>query len=377
MTRAQEITDLTVCRAVFAAWVFVYHIDLYLRFSDWLGPFSGLIRRGYLGVDGFFILSGMILARAHPAAAKSRLGALNFWGRRLARIYPVHLAVLLLLAVIVWVGMAHGVRPRDASRFSGVALLENLALVQGWGLGSGGAWNYPAWSVSAEWAGYLLFPVLWGLVAYFEVLVAGQIVIAGFAVLGLLIAMHGGSLNFTFSFGLLRFFPEFVIGVASARLVPRYADEAPVGAMWKLGAVLAAVGAAGRVEFVAVGGLWLALLAFVMRADAERPALLTRVRCLRGLGRLSYSFYMGFAPAELLVTQWFRREGWAPAGQGWLFAVGIFGLTLGIACVLYVFVERPCRRRIDGWLEARAPAPAGAVSLSGESVLKSGKPPQG
>jgi peptidoglycan/LPS O-acetylase OafA/YrhL len=377
MTRAQEITDLTVCRAVFAAWVFIYHVDLYLRFSDWLGPFSGLIRRGYLGVDGFFILSGMILARAHPEAAKSRLGALNFWGRRLARIYPVHVAVLLLLAAIFWVGVAHGVTPRDGGRFSAVALLENLGLVQGWGFGAGGAWNYPAWSVSAEWAGYLAFPVLWGLIAYFEALVAVQIVIAGFAVLGLLIAMHHGSLNFDFSLGLARFFPEFVIGLASARLVPRYADEAPVGAMWKLGAVMALAGAAGGVELVAVGGLWLVLLAFVMQADAERPAVLARVRGLRGLGRLSYSFYMGFAPAELLVTRWFRREAWDPAGRGWLFAGVILALTLGIAGALYFIVERPCRRGIDGWLEARAPAPAGAVSLSGESVLKSGKPPQG
>jgi peptidoglycan/LPS O-acetylase OafA/YrhL len=86
---------------------------------------------------------------------------------------------------------------------------------------------------------------------------------------------------------------------------------------------------------------------------------------------------MGFAPAELLVTRWFRREAWDPAGRGWLFAGVILALTLGIAGALYFIVERPCRRGIDGWLEARAPAPAGAVSLSGESVLKSGKPPQG
>ena len=67
-------------------------------FSAWLGPFSGLIRHGYLGVDGFFILSGLILARVHPELSRSAKGAFKFWGKRLARIYPVHLATLLILA---------------------------------------------------------------------------------------------------------------------------------------------------------------------------------------------------------------------------------------------------------------------------------------
>ena len=57
MIMKQEITDLTIARAIFAAWVFIYHVDLYLNFSAWLGPFAGLIRHGYMGVDGFFILS--------------------------------------------------------------------------------------------------------------------------------------------------------------------------------------------------------------------------------------------------------------------------------------------------------------------------------
>ncbi|HQT46932.1 MAG: hypothetical protein B7X08_07315, partial [Acidocella sp. 20-63-7] len=114
MNPKQDITDLTVCRAFFVAWVFVYHVDLYLHFSAWLGPFAGLIRRGYLGVDGFFILSGLILARVHPeisakvqwqgmsikARPLSLTSTLKFWGKRLARIYPVHFATLALFAII-------------------------------------------------------------------------------------------------------------------------------------------------------------------------------------------------------------------------------------------------------------------------------------
>ena len=115
MNTKQELTDLTVCRAVFALWVFVYHVDLYLNFSRFLGPAADLIRHGYLGVDGFFILSGLILARVHPefngyvnpkeafAAPGLKLPSIRavscFLSKRLARLYPVHLATIVILAV--------------------------------------------------------------------------------------------------------------------------------------------------------------------------------------------------------------------------------------------------------------------------------------
>lgn len=150
MNPKQELTDLTICRAVFALWVFTYHVDLYLNFSRFLGPAADLIRHGYLGVDGFFILSGLILARTHPELAgggqrfyaKRRTpqfqppaGGLvwRFYGKRLARIYPVHLASIIVLAVLVCVGRLRGWEPHDPSRFDVSSLLQNLTLLQGWG----------------------------------------------------------------------------------------------------------------------------------------------------------------------------------------------------------------------------------------------------
>lgn len=150
MNPKQELTDMTICRAVFALWVFTYHVDLYLNFSRFLGPAADLIRHGYLGVDGFFILSGLILARTHPELAgggqrfyaKRRTpqfqppaGGLvrRFYGKRLARIYPVHLASIIVLAVLVCVGRLRGWEPHDPSRFDVSSLLQNLTLLQGWG----------------------------------------------------------------------------------------------------------------------------------------------------------------------------------------------------------------------------------------------------
>jgi peptidoglycan/LPS O-acetylase OafA/YrhL len=376
MSPKQELTDLTICRAVFALWVFTYHVDLYLNFSRFLGPAADLIRHGYLGVDGFFILSGLILARMHPELtggtqrywSRGRgvppfqppaTGLIwRFWGKRLARIYPVHLAAIVLLAALVGFGRLRGWAPHDPGRFDVSSLLQNLLLVQGWGGSSHGAWNYPSWSVSTEWAGYLVFPILWYLLAFFNVLVATQVLVTGLAMTGLIFFLNGYSLNLTFADGLYRFFPEFIIGMATTRIVYLWADSIAVrrtcfGAGLAIGVVSASIG----VDLLAVLGLWLTMFAFLMQADAKWPALLGERPALNWLGRRSYAFYMTFAIAELLMCQYFQHSGWTPKSHGLVFATGMLVITLGLASSLYVVVETPCRRLADRWLEAPAIAP--------------------
>ena len=367
MNQRSEITDLTICRAFFAAWVFTYHVDLYVRFSDWLGPFAGMIRRGYLGVDGFFMLSGMILAQVHPElTAKVKLvniqvgtqvkplnirDAFIFWAKRLARIYPVHLAILLMFGAIFTAGLAHGLVPRDPTRFSLSALEQNIVLVQGWGFTSKGAWNYPSWSVSTEWAGYLLFPFLWFGITYLERYVAAQIILVGFVVLGLIITWHH-NLNVTFAQGLIRFFPEFIIGMSTTRAISYVADSRALRftAFWG-GIGFALIFPAVGIDLLSVFGIWLFLSACLMQADAHCPPFF-RAPVLRWLGQLSYAFYMSFALSELLATQWFRYQGWSPSSHGLIFSATMLCITFVVAWLLHICVEVPCRRGADRWLDS-------------------------
>jgi peptidoglycan/LPS O-acetylase OafA/YrhL len=364
MDPKQEITDLTICRALFAAWVFAYHVDLYVNFAAWLGPLKGIIRHGYLGVDGFFMLSGFILAQVHPElSSKASVtplytradrfqpkAALIFLGKRLARIYPVHLATLLLFGAVLLTGLADDMPPRDPAHFGGGALVQNIFLVQGWGLAGQGAWNYPSWSVSTEWAGYLAFPLLWYVISYFEWYVSLQFVIAGFCALGLIVTRNHGNLNLTFAEGLFRFFPEFIMGMSMVRFVAKVADNGGARRAFLLGGLGGILlGAVLGFDLMSVTGIWFVLFALVMQADAHLPAILP-VRYLRRLGLISYSFYMSFALAELLITQWFRREGWAPASHGFIFAASMLAVTSVVAVLLHVIIEVPCRRRIDSWL---------------------------
>jgi peptidoglycan/LPS O-acetylase OafA/YrhL len=351
MPALREITDLTICRALFAAWVFSYHVDLYLGVAHWLGPFAGWLGRGYLGVDGFFLLSGLILARndrqfSPRAPGRFAPKAWRFYSRRLARIYPVHAATLCLLGMFLLLARMQGIFPREASRFGLVPLVENVFLIQGWGFAHAGSWNYPSWSISTEWAGYLLFPALWRALCRCRAVVAGHVTLAGFLVLGLLVSWHHQSLNFGFSQGLLRFFPEFLIGMATARLLPPLAGYVPARGVVLGGLALIVAGAGWGRDFAAVLGLWLLLTAFAAQDEAEGPPLLGRPAAWLAFGRLSYAFYMSFAVAELLLVNGFRQRGWAPAAHPFLFAGGMFAVTMGLALALHLAVERPARQRV-------------------------------
>jgi len=350
MKPSPEITDLTVCRALFAAWVFIYHVDLHAHFSASLGPAAGLIQHGYLGVDGFFLLSGMILARVHPELAYAPEGAFRFWGKRLARIYPVHLAVIIILAVLFLTGLGLGLAPRDPERFTAVSLVENLLLIQGWGFSNHLAWNYPSWSVSTEWAGYLAFPFLWYFLGRWRPIIPGQILVIFMTLLGLLAYETGTGLNLPYAGALLRFFPEFIIGMTTIRLVPINADYAPCGWLTIMGFTAAALGALTGLDFITAFGLWLVLAALTMQADAARPPIFGKAVLLRFVGRLSYAFYMSFGTIELILAQVFRHQGSDPSQQKLLYTVAMTILTFALALILNVFIETPCRRLADRWL---------------------------
>jgi peptidoglycan/LPS O-acetylase OafA/YrhL len=364
MTRSRELTDLTSCRALFALWVFAYHVNLQVGYAHWLGPFAPVVEHGYLGVDGFFILSGLILARVDADTPFTLRGAMRFWGKRLARIYPVHIAVIALLGALFLAGVAAGITPREPARFAGFALLCHLALVQGWGTLDHWAWNYPSWSISSEWAGYLLFPLMIASYRVFDKAAFAISLPLCFCVLAMIASLYGG-LNLTFGTSLFRFFPEFIAGMATTALVPFIADEAPNRAIAIVGAAVAVAFAATGHDAMCVLGLWLMLYGLAMQGDAERPASIGAIRPLRVMGVISYAFYMSFAPAELVTTQFFRHLGIPRSGAPLEVAFMLAALTLGLAIVLHVLIEKPARiilnRRFD---PSRAAALAeGSVAL--------------
>jgi peptidoglycan/LPS O-acetylase OafA/YrhL len=329
---------------LFAGWVFTYHVDLHAHFSAYLGAGAGLIRRGYLGVDGFFLLSGMILALVYPELVPAE--AWRFWGKRLARVYPVHLAVLLLLGAVAVIGFSLGVTPRDPGRFTGTAFVENLLLIQGWGVAGQLAWNYPSWSVSTEWAGYLLFPAMWFWFGRIGDRWAAFLLAACLAVLALVdFRAHG--LNLTFDDALWRFFPEFAAGMATARLLPVLASRVPGVALAGVGLGVILLSLLLAEDWCVVAGLWMVLTGFAVQAACGRAGIFRGGSVLRFLGVLSYAFYMSFGTIELFLAQLYRHLGWDPASDKLVYAASMTGLSFLLALSLHHLVENPARLLID------------------------------
>ena len=154
--QSPQIRALTGLRGLAAIFVVVYHE------SDKRGAglSYNLLRHGYNAVDLFFILSGFVMALTYGRDFHHKSDFqtyLSFLGKRIARVYPLYFIATLSTFVIYSMHLSHN----ELSSSPHLQLVLNLLGVQAWGLAD--SIVGPAWSISTEWAAYLLFPLL----AYF------------------------------------------------------------------------------------------------------------------------------------------------------------------------------------------------------------------
>jgi peptidoglycan/LPS O-acetylase OafA/YrhL len=156
-----ELRQLTGIRIIAALWVVLFHFSSAVgALVPELAGIGSLARDGYLAVDLFFVLSGYIISYQYfDAFATGRGGYRRFLVRRLARIYPAHLAALALLVIGVLGAARLGHPLRNHTYLSETGLGFDVLLTRGWVTPSQG-WNFPSWSLSAEWLAYLLVPLV-------------------------------------------------------------------------------------------------------------------------------------------------------------------------------------------------------------------------
>jgi len=347
--RPERLAALTRLRVLLIGWVLLYHLELALGALDGVPIAEAAVMKGYLGVDGFFVLSGFALYLGYRHRPPLGLaGWAEFVRRRAERIFPLHLVALFLLVLLVGGAALAGVRINDPDRFGATALLLQALLVNAWETTRAHAWNYPSWALSVIWAGYILFPVVLtamlgsGRAACWALVTA---CLAGLAWLGAL--PDGAGLNRTLEYGLLRFGMEFTIGIALARLVT--ARDVPRTATMTGAVLLVPLGIWLGLDVVVVAGL-VALVAWLgMRpAEAGQPRDL-----LWRLGEASFGVYLCWIFVELALISILRV---GEPGQLARFGLMLGGLaaSLGIGWLAWRLVEVPAARIL-------APRPAPAV----------------
>ncbi|MEQ1832389.1 MAG: acyltransferase [Candidatus Eisenbacteria bacterium] len=156
-----EIRGLTGIRGIAALMVVVYHFqDTFVRLVPACSVLAPTARVGLLGVDVFFILSGLILCLVYRAdeSAVTWASHRRFLTLRIARVYPNHVAALVAMGLLVASANRAGVHMDGMFPIS--QLPFQLTMTHAWFRSPGMEWNYPSWSISSEWFAYLfLFPL--------------------------------------------------------------------------------------------------------------------------------------------------------------------------------------------------------------------------
>src|ERR1700678_383797 len=148
-------------RGIAALIVVVYH-------AVWLNPLtdSRFFTNGALMVDFFFVLSGFVICHSYGDRLSSVRDIGRFLWLRLGRLYPLHVAFLMVFVLIETVKYVAQVRygiiaDKPAFTVNGAgAFLANVFLVQALSFSAPLTFNYPSWSISVEFYAYVLFAIV-------------------------------------------------------------------------------------------------------------------------------------------------------------------------------------------------------------------------
>ncbi len=354
-----KVDSLTGIRGLAALWVAWFHFSSYpdIGAID-LGP---IVACGYWGVDVFFVLSGLVLAINYAPRFASRDFDWRvfraFLGKRLARIYPLHLATFLLVFVFWKLAMHTGQNFPLKDNNNRWTELCNVLLIHAWGLVRP-SFNAPSWSVSAEWFAYLfVFPLCAAGLRKRSVPYCLAVVgVIWLAFVAYIFRYYAGSLALVTADGILRIIPEFIAGYALYRLASL---RRPGGGNWALLVGLAAIAVLAFLPAVTVVLLLPAimLLMFGLYSGGSLVEAIFANRVAVFLGEISYSIYMVHIIVAAVGNHLVRLAGIAPTiTHAVIVLIGETLLTLGLAFIAYRCIEVPGRALIGARLGLHEPA---------------------
>ena len=360
-----QLPSLTPLRGLAAFWVVLYHYSVQDFPNLDATHYTHLIGKGYLAVDMFFMLSGFVMThvyqRAFADSGSVKRHYRSFLVARVARLYPLHVFVLLLfVATAVTTQLltgAPGGIPLEGPA-SVTAFVANIFMLQGLDAGKL-SWNYPAWSISVEFMAYLAFPLALPLVwRASHAAKIGLAMLLFTALVGLAFLKNGDFDQWDGPIVLLRCLPEFLLGtllyfgVAGMRKSWFNRDVAAFG-------IVAAtiLGLHFGAPDLLIVVLFAALIPIAV-INAGNFAKIANVAPLIWLGEVSYSVYLihglvGFVAAKLLGAFGFQSEADLSRTGSFILMLLMICVCLLAATASYSSVEVTWRRHIRALFEGR------------------------
>jgi peptidoglycan/LPS O-acetylase OafA/YrhL len=368
-------------RGICACLVCLYHFEGTGFISE-----SKFVRQSWMFVDFFFVLSGFVIAHSYFVKLNRAQDLVNFFTLRFARIYPLHLLMLLLMIAFESARLCFlrdGSNAFQTESRSIFAIFTNIFQIQSLNLHSTGTWNAPSWSISAEWWAYSVFALVCVLFSNAKRLLVFVSFSIGIPILFYFV-LHSG-LNVIYDFGFLRCLYGFSFGVLAFAMrgwINQFKFSSQSSAVW--GAICEPLVLFGAVLFVIYSGEGpLSLLApfvffmvvLVFSFESAKIARCFKVPLLKWLGMLSFSIYMvhwlihtfvylGLDVAVRLglpslwvvaidatgkVTRTVGRDSF----EGLIAHVVVLGICIGVSYLTYRYVEMPGRRLGKIWVTKR------------------------
>lgn len=349
-----HIQPLTSLRFLAAIWVVLFHYWPHLAGVSLLG----FVAKGYLGVELFFVLSGFILCHVYLREAEAgTLRYASFIWARLARIYPLHLAVLAGVGLMGAAAAVAGVSV-DPNLTDWRALPAHLTLTHAWGLSPVAGWNHPSWSISAEWFAYLMFPAFaWAalkLKARPWAAAGGALALIAVLYLGFQAVTGQDLTRATIAWGALRIVPCFAWGCA-AYLLFRSGVLAD-----RRAALAVAAGSAALIVGLAQLQVWDGFLTTLFGvlilslacAWRDGSRLMSRPVYV-WLGEVSFAVYMVCIPWQQVYVNGVSRLFGLPEVLPWPLWIGLLCGVVPVAAIAHHCVEKPARSVMRRWWAAR------------------------
>jgi peptidoglycan/LPS O-acetylase OafA/YrhL len=341
---ARVFHTLDALRGIAALGVLVFH----------MGPLFTPIAApgGYLAVDLFFMMSGVVLSHAYEARFRAGMGTLGFMRARLIRLYPLYLAGAVFGIVVTFASL----RGRNSQNWDPSSLSQAAALALFF-LPNFSArpvneifpLNIPCWSLFFELVVNFLFVVLWPLLASRRLIVV--CLMTGVAV-GVAIAHTGnidqGSTGSSFGVGLARTIFGFSVGVLISRHIPLVQRrQNNLGVLAIVAVVGIAIAGRPQNDFRALWDSLCVLLVFpllvYLSTLIDPGSRLGRIATF--LGVTSYAVYVLHSPLSSILNSATR-----------FIAVGSAAPYMGLAVLAFLlagcwlidrYIDMPIRRHLS------------------------------
>ena len=338
-----NLPRLTSLRFFAASGVFMYHL---CRIYPGM-PLKATSTVGYVGVAFFFVLSGFVLTWS--TLIYNGVEAKQFWIKRVARVYPSHL-VMMVVALLL---------PATPMPLTWVAVPPNALLLQSWFSPNDIAFgvNAVSWSLSCEAFFYLCAPLLISVLNALKPLQRYLAAAAGASVawsIGLVLAANGSNV-YAYHLPIVRI-GEFIIGIALA-LALRDGVRLPFRSVCLAGVTTAVMvmvclrtGQLTTVSGILMVPAFAWLIYACAQADLDGARGVLRLKLLEHLGITSFAFYL----VHELVLLNLKPLPW-PHGSKLVNLATV--IVLWVICqtaaeLLYRGVERPAQHRIRAWAAA-------------------------